>query len=74
MKKGKVLSKADMKNVTGGVRNVCDPDECVVTIGYWEDGCPEFYHCVAFECNGGISTSNKCVHDSIPPGQPPLID
>lgn len=70
MKKVNLLSKTEMKNITGGLRNVCDADECVIVYvsdygGYhFESGCGEFSTCVAIPC--GSTSFNKCVLNSDP--------
>lgn len=61
MKKAKLLSRAEMKEVMGGVPPWCPFDQCWIVIGEWEDGCPENYHCEVIPCDNPGYTYNKCV-------------
>jgi hypothetical protein len=76
MKKGNLLSKTEMRNVMGGLRNVCDVDECIVSIGDPSGGCGMGFHCVGYDCTAGSRTVNKCVYLSIEPnpGDPVPVD
>ncbi len=65
MKKVNLLSRAEMKKITGGVRPVCEASSCFVTIGNWPDGCPENFHCAEVPCADPLLTYNTCVFNVV---------
>lgn len=54
------LTKGEMRNISGGQKDICGVNECAITIT-GNGGCLEGFMCVAVECDGGVHTYNKCV-------------